>query len=99
MSFKGTVDGEPFEGGSGEDIPIQIGSGMFIPTFEDQLVGAAVGEKRTINVTFPETYLSEKLAGKDAVFEVEVKAVEAPGETPSGDELAKSLGLEIDGAA
>lgn len=94
VSFQGTVDGEPFEGGSGEDIPIQIGSGMFIPTFEDQLVGAVAGEKRTVNVTFPETYLSEKLAGKSAVFEVEVKAVETPGEAPVGDELAKSLGLE-----
>jgi trigger factor len=94
VSFNGTVDGEPFEGGSGEDIPIQIGSGMFIPTFEEQLVGATVGEKRTVNVTFPETYLSEKLAGRNAVFEVEVKAVETPGEAPSGDELAKSLGLE-----
>lgn len=94
VSFKGMVDGEPFEGGSGEDIPIQIGSGMFIPTFEDQLVGAAAGEQRTVNVTFPETYLSEKLAGKDAVFEVEVKTVESPGEIPAGEELAKSLGLE-----
>lgn len=93
-SFKGTVDGEPFEGGAGEDIPIQIGSGMFIPTFEDQLVGAAAGETRTVNVTFPETYPAEKLAGRDAVFEVEVKSVEAPDESPSGDELAKSLGLE-----
>jgi trigger factor len=93
-SFKGMVDGELFEGGSGEDIPIQIGSGMFIPTFEDQLVGAAAGEKRTVNVTFPENYQSENLAGRDAAFEVEVKAVEAPAEPPSGDELAKSLGLE-----
>ncbi|MEZ5787131.1 MAG: trigger factor [Xanthobacteraceae bacterium] len=94
ISFAGTVDGEAFEGGQGEDVPIVIGSGHFIPTFEDQLVGAAAGEKRTVNVTFPETYLSEKLAGKDAVFEVEVKALETPGEAPAGEELAKSLGLE-----
>lgn len=93
-SFRGTVDGEPFEGGSGDDIPILIGSGMFIPTFEDQLVGAASGETRTVNVSFPETYQSEKLAGKNAAFEVEVKTVEAPGETPAGDELAKALGLD-----
>jgi trigger factor len=94
VSFTGTVDGETFEGGSGENIPIVIGSGTFIPSFEDQLVGVAAGEKRTVTVTFPETYLAEKLAGKTALFQVNVNSVEAPGTAPSGDELAKSVGLE-----
>lgn len=94
ITFKGTVDGEAFEGGSGEDIPIVIGSGHFIPSFEEQLVGAATGEKRAVTVTFPENYAAEKLAGKTALFEVEVKAIETPGAALAGAELATSLGLE-----
>lgn len=93
-SFKGTIDGEPFEGGSGEDVPVLLGSGMFIPGFEEQLVGAAPGETRAVTVTFPDEYQAAHLAGKTAVFEVEVKAVQAPGAPPEGDEFAKSLGLE-----
>jgi trigger factor len=94
ISFTGTIDGEAFEGGSGEDVPIVIGSGGFIPGFEDQLIGSAVGEARTVNVTFPANYMAEKLAGKAAAFAVTVKAVEAPEAITIDEALATSLGLE-----
>ena len=68
IDFKGFADGEAFEGGEGKDYPLQLGSGSFIPGFEDQLVGMMVGEEREVKVTFPEDYHSEKLAGKEAVF-------------------------------
>ncbi|MBQ9378072.1 MAG: trigger factor [Schwartzia sp.] len=68
LDFKGFVDGEAFEGGEGKDYPLQLGSGSFIPGFEDQLVGAKIGEEREVKVTFPDDYHVEKLAGKDAVF-------------------------------
>src|SRR5262249_31794433 len=69
VSFKGTIDGTPFEGGAGEDVPVQLGSGSFIPGFEEQLIGASAGETRSVNVTFPEKYPAANLAGKAAVFE------------------------------
>ena len=94
VNFTGSIDGAPFEGGTGEDIVVNLGSGTFIPGFEDQVIGMAAGETRTVNVTFPENYMSEKLAGKAAVFEVVAKAVEAPGTVTVDDEFAKSLGLE-----
>lgn len=94
ITFKGTVNGEPFEGGTGEDIPIVIGSGHFIPTFEDQLIGAVTGENRIVTVTFPDNYAAEKLAGKAAEFAVEVKTIETPGPILAGAELATALGLE-----
>jgi trigger factor len=94
VSFTGTIDGAPFEGGSGEDITVVIGSGGFIPGFEEQLIGIAAGESRTVKSTFPEGYQAATLAGKDAVFEVTAKSVEAPGPVAIGDELAKSLGME-----
>ena len=94
ISFVGKIGGEPFEGGTGNDIPVLIGSNTFIPGFEDQLVGMAAGEKRLVNVTFPENYLSEKLAGKPAEFDVEAKTIEAPGEIKVDEDFAKSLGLE-----
>lgn len=68
IDFKGFVDGEAFEGGEGTDYPLRLGSGSFIPGFEDQLVGMKVGEERDVKVTFPEDYHSENVAGKDAVF-------------------------------
>ena len=68
IDFKGYVDGEAFEGGEGSDYPLRLGSGSFIPGFEDQLVGMKVGEERDVKVTFPEDYHSENVAGKDAVF-------------------------------
>ena len=94
VSFTGTMDGETFEGGSAENIPIVIGSGAFIASFEEQLVGAAAGEPRSVTVTFPENYLAEKLAGKTAVFEVTISSIETPGAALAGEELAKAVGLE-----
>jgi trigger factor len=94
VTFAGTVDDATFEGGSGENIPIVIGSGAFLQSFEEQLVGVVAGEQRTVTVTFPENYLAEKLAGKTAKFSVEVGLVETPGPAPAGDELAKAVGLE-----
>jgi trigger factor len=94
ISFVGSIDDVPFEGGTGEDVPVTIGSGTFIPGFEDQLVGIAPGEGRTVNVTFPENYQSETLAGKAAAFAVTAKSIEAPGPATVDDALATSLGLE-----
>ena len=84
----------PFDGGTGGDVAVNIGSSTFIPGFEDQLVGVAAGDKRTVNATFPEKYASDALAGKDAEFDVTVKSVEAPGKVTIDDEFAKSLGPE-----
>jgi trigger factor len=94
ISFTGTIDGKPFEGGSGEDIAVHLGSGTFIPGFEDQLVGAKPGEKRMVNVTFPANYMNKDLAGKAAEFEVEVKSLEAPNQVTIDDAFAKTLGLD-----
>lgn len=94
VSFVGTIDGEAFEGGSAEDIQVVLGSGSFIPGFEDQLAGIAEGETRTVKVTFPTNYAAANLAGKDASFEVTAKSVEAPGELAIDDEFAKTLGME-----
>jgi trigger factor len=94
ISFTGTIDGAPFEGGTGEDVGVNVGSKTFIPGFEDQLIGMAAGESRTVKVTFPKNYLSDKLAGKDAVFEVTAKSVEAPGQVTTDDAFAKTLGME-----
>lgn len=94
ISFVGTINGEAFEGGSGEDIAVQLGSGAFIPGFEQQLTGIAAGESRTVNITFPDNYVNEKLAGKYAEFAVTAKAVEAPGKVTIDDDFAKSLGME-----
>jgi trigger factor len=94
VAFKGTIDGVAFEGGTGEDIPVQIGSNTFIPGFEDQLVGIAAGETRTLKVTFPTNYASDTLAGKAAEFETTASKIESPVDTTIDDEFAKSLGLE-----
>ena len=94
ISFEGTVDGAPFQGGSGDDIGLVLGAGQFIPGFEEQLLGAKVGETRTVNVKFPDNYRASAVAGKDALFSVAVKKVEAPGAVALDDEFAKSLGLE-----
>ncbi len=94
MDFVGKIDGEAFEGGSAEQQTLVLGSGRFIPGFEEQLVGVKAGEEKDITVTFPEEYPAENLAGKEAVFEVKVHEVRAP-ETPEIDEdFAKGLGLE-----
>jgi trigger factor len=94
ISFKGSINGELFDGGTGEGIPVVIGAGQFIPGFEEQLVGMAVGETRTLKVSFPKNYASEKLAGQPAEFETTATLIEAPGETEINDEFAKTLGLE-----
>jgi trigger factor len=93
-SFVGTMDGVPFDGGSGDDVPIVLGSGQFIPGFEEQLMGAKTGESRTVNVKFPENYQAAAVAGKEASFAVTVKSVEAPGAVTLDDDFAKTLGLE-----
>ncbi len=94
ISFQGTIDGKPFEGGSADDSAVLIGSNTFIPGFEDQLIGIAAGETRTLKVKFPEHYQAEHLAGKDAEFVVTAKSIEAPGTVTIDDAFAKSLGLE-----
>jgi len=94
ISFKGSIDGTPFEGGTGENMPVTIGSNTFIPGFEEQLIGIAAGETRTLKVSFPKNYGSEKLAGKAAEFETLASLVEAAQETVIDDEFAKTLGLE-----
>jgi trigger factor len=94
IDFKGSVDGEEFEGGSAEDYPLVLGSGSFIPGFEEQLVGAKAGDEVSVNVTFPESYGAKHLAGKAAVFACTVKAVKAPKPAEIDDELAKKYGAE-----
>ncbi len=94
VDFDGRIDGVPFEGGEGRDIPVLIGSNTFIPGFEDQLLGAAAGEKRVIHATFPENYAVRNLAGKTGEFDVTVKAVAAPEPFAIDDEFAKGLGVE-----
>jgi len=94
ISFAGTIDGKPFEGGSGDDAVVLIGSNTFIPGFEDQMIGMTTGETRTLKVTFPAHYMKQELAGKDAEFVVTAKSIEAPGKVTADDDFAKSLGLE-----
>ena len=94
ISFAGTIDGEPFEGGSGDDSVVLIGSNTFIPGFEDQLIGIGAGETRTLKVKFPDHYPKAELAGKDAEFVVTAKSIETPGSVTLDDDFAKSLGLE-----
>jgi trigger factor len=94
VSFKGTIDGVAFDGGTGEGIQVLIGSNTFIPGFEEQLLGIAVGETRTLKVSFPTNYASADLAGKPAEFETTATALEAPIDTVIDDEFAKKLGLE-----
>src|SRR5499427_6625229 len=94
IDFTGTLDGVPFEGGTGGDVGVNVGSGTFIPGFEDQLVGMAAGETRTVTVTFPANYPTATLAGKQAEFEVVAKSVEAPGTVTVDEALATSLGME-----
>jgi trigger factor len=94
ISFAGTIDGKPFEGGSGDDAVVLIGSNTFIPGFEDQLTGIVSGETRTLKVTFPQHYMKQELAGKAAEFVVTAKSVETPGTVTTDDAFAKSLGLE-----
>ena len=94
IDFVGKIDGVEFEGGKGEGIDLVLGSGQFIPGFEDQLVGASAGDERVVKVSFPEDYQAAHLAGKAAEFDVKVTAVAAPGELAVDDEFAKGFGME-----
>ncbi|MEC3860274.1 trigger factor [Mesobacterium sp. TK19101] len=94
FDFVGKVDGEAFDGGSAEDYPLVLGSGSFIPGFEEQLVGVKAGEEKTVEVTFPEEYGAENLAGKAATFDCTIKAVKAPVAAEIDDELAKKFNVE-----
>ncbi|MEO0464121.1 MAG: trigger factor [Pseudomonadota bacterium] len=94
IDFVGKLGDEPFEGGAAEDAPLVLGSGTFIPGFEEQLAGAKTGDEKTITVTFPEDYQAEHLAGKEATFDVTVKQVKVETETEINDEFATNLGLD-----
>lgn len=94
VAFKGTIDGVAFDGGTGEGIQVVIGSGTFIPGFEDQLIGIASGETRTVKASFPKNYAAPNLAGKDAEFETTASLIEAPQESKVDEEFAKNLGME-----
>lgn len=93
IDFEGFVDGVAFDGGKGENHPLEIGSGAFIPGFEDQLIGMNVNEEREINVTFPENY-AENLAGKDATFKVTVHEIKSKVLPEIDDELAKDINID-----
>ncbi|MGK2739917.1 trigger factor [Tepidicaulis sp. LMO-SS28] len=94
IDFVGKIDGEAFEGGSAEGARLVIGSGQFIPGFEEQLIGTEAGQDVEVKVTFPEEYGAEHLAGKDAVFEVKVTEVQAPVAAKLDDEFAQRFGME-----
>ncbi|WP_441259876.1 trigger factor [Bradyrhizobium sp. 521_C7_N1_3] len=94
INFKGTINGEVFEGGTGEGIQVAIGSNTFIPGFEEQLTGIGAGETRTLKVSFPKNYMNDKLAGQPAEFETTATSIEAPQDVVIDDEFAKTLGLE-----
>ncbi len=98
IDFVGSVDGAPFEGGAGSDHVIELGSSSFIATFEDQLIGAKAGDHVTVRVTFPEDYPKEGLAGKEAVFEVDVKEIQTVEAVAVDEAFAQSHGFENLGA-
>lgn len=94
FDYLGKIDGVPFEGGAAEDSDLVLGSNQFIPGFEEQLVGVKEGDESTITVTFPEQYAAEHLAGKEATFDIKVKAVAKAEKLEINDDVAKQLGLE-----
>ncbi|PWK62139.1 trigger factor [Roseicyclus mahoneyensis] len=94
IDFLGKLDGEPFDGGAAEDYPLVLGSGSFIPGFEEKLVGLKAGDEKSIDVTFPAEYGASHLAGKDVVFDITVKEVKKPVPAEVDDELAKKYGAE-----
>jgi trigger factor len=94
IDFEGKVDGVPFDGGKGESMSVELGSGQLIPGFEDQMVGLKANDAKVINVTFPEDYGSKDLAGKAATFDIVVGEVRKPAEAKLDDEMATSFGLE-----
>ena len=94
IDFVGKIDGEPFDGGAAEEQTLVIGSGRFIPGFEEQLIGVKTGDETELKVTFPEDYQSEELKGKDAVFDVKVREVRMPKKAEIDEDFAKNFGLE-----
>ncbi len=96
MDFEGFVDGEAFEGGKAENYSLEIGSGQFIPGFEEQLVGVATGESKDVEVTFPEEYHAANLAGKHAVFKVTVHEIKGKELPELDDEFAKDVDDEVE---
>ena len=94
IDFVGKVDGVAFDGGTGTDMPVVLGSGQLIPGFEDQMVGVKVGDEKQLNVTFPDDYPAENLKGAAATFDIVVKEVKTAGETKIDDDFAKQLGLQ-----
>ena len=94
IGFEGSIEGKPFEGGTGEDVALVMGAGQFIPGFEENLLGLKAGDSKSFDVKFPADYRATPLAGKDATFAVTVKSVEAPGQVTVDDALAKTLGVE-----
>ena len=94
IDFVGSVDGKEFDGGKAEDYSLDLGSGSFIPGFEDQLTGVKVGDHVDVKVKFPDEYGSDKLAGKDAVFAVDVKELREASPATIDDELAKKMGMD-----
>ncbi|MEJ9211280.1 trigger factor [Bacillus smithii] len=96
IDFEGFVDGEPFEGGKAENYSLELGSGSFIPGFEDQLIGTKAGDEKDVEVTFPEEYHAEELAGKPAVFKVKVHEVKAKVLPELDDEFAKDADEEAE---
>ncbi|MFA6144456.1 MAG: trigger factor [Sulfurimonas sp.] len=98
LDFEGFVDGEPFEGGKAENFSLRLGSGQFIPGFEDQVIGMKKGDEKTIDVTFPENYGGAKLAGKPAQFKVKINAIQAKEAVVIDDELAKKMLPGLDDA-
>jgi len=94
IDFVGKIDGTEFDGGKGEDFELVLGSGQFIPGFEEQLIGTKAGDEKTLKVAFPADYQSEDLKGKDAEFDVIVKEVRKASEAKVDDDLAKNMGLD-----
>lgn len=91
IDFEGFLDGEPFAGGKGEEYHLEIGSGSFIPGFEEQLIGVKIGEEKDVNVSFPEEYHSTELAGKPVLFKVNIKGIRRKESLPLDDEFAKDV--------
>src|SRR5699024_9152259 len=96
IDFEGFLDGEAFEGGKGENHPLEIGSGQFIPGFEEQLIGKKSGEEAEVNVTFPADYHAEDLAGKEAVFQVKIHEVKEKEVPELDDDFAKDVDEEVE---
>ena len=94
IDFSGRIEGKPFEGGTGGDVGVNIGSRTFLPGFEDQLIGMTEGETRLVKITFPGQYAKAELAGKEAEFDVTAKRIEAPVAVAVDDQFAKSLGVD-----